>query len=48
MPGALLKLLHEIFNKMNGSVMIQDLDKKKIDLIAVGPRLQFEMLELTS
>lgn len=33
---------------MNGSVMIQDLDKKKIDLIAVGPRLQFEMLELTS
>jgi hypothetical protein len=28
--------------------MIQDLDKKKMDLIAVGPRLQFEMLELAS
>jgi len=26
---------------MHGSVMIQDLDKKKIDILAVGPRLQF-------
>jgi hypothetical protein len=48
MPGALLKLLHELLNKMFGSFMIQDVNKSKYDIIASGPRLQFEMLYLTS
>ena len=48
LPGDLLKLLHEILNKMHGSVMISEVNKTKYDAIAAGPRLQAEILELTS
>jgi hypothetical protein len=48
LPGDLLKLLHEILNKMHGSVMISEVNKTRYDAIAAGPRLQAEILELTS
>jgi hypothetical protein len=48
LPGALLKLLHSILNKMHGSVMIEDVNKTKFDAIAAGPKLQTEILELSS
>ena len=48
LPGALLKLLHEILNKMHGSVIIEDIRKNKYDAIAAGPRLQAEILNLSS
>jgi hypothetical protein len=48
LPGALLKLLHELLNKMHGSVMIEDVNKTKFDAIAAGPKLQAEILELSS
>lgn len=46
-PGALLKLLHELLNKMHGSVMILDVNKSKFEIISAGPRLQFELLYLS-
>ncbi len=33
---------------MHGSVMIEDVNKTKFDAIAAGPRLQAEMLDLSS
>ncbi len=40
LPGDLLKLLHEILNKMHGSVIISEVNKTKYDAIAAGPKLQ--------
>lgn len=33
---------------MHGSVMIEDVNKTKFDAIAAGPKLQTEILELSS
>ena len=33
---------------MHGSVMIEDVNKTKFDAIAAGPRMQAEILELSS
>lgn len=41
MPGALLKLLHELLNKMFGSVMLLDPNRSKFDIIASGQRLLY-------
>ena len=48
MPGAYLKILYELLNKMLGSFIIEDINKAKYEILSTGPRLQVELLYLTS
>jgi hypothetical protein len=47
-PGAYIKLLHELLNKMLGSFIIEDVNKAKYEILSTGPKLQIELLYLTS
>ena len=48
MPSALLRLLHELLNKMHGAVTFQSMNKNKHDALACGPRMQADILEISS
>lgn len=48
MPGSYIRLLHELLNKMLGSFIIEDINKAKFEILSAGPKLQIELLYLTS